>query len=329
MGQATRTTKLQLDLGKRLSGGANSEKRTHLDMTAKVLNEGRAFYLEFFLAHAGKLQEKVAYYSQKHQEVRERKISANELLSWAEAATCATKEHPHPWAGWNFSERFPQMPCAYRRSLIKDAIGKARSYLSNLAHWQKTGKKKGKPGLPGASNHPTLYEGTLTLDLSEYSKEGRFVRLKVYTGQRWEWHNYPVRVSRYFEQRLRERAWEQQSPRLILRKRSAELHFAQTKEIQAKKVVERKQDPDLVTVGVDLNVKNLAVITVRQHEQIIQSVFLTDHGLDQARYRHLKRIAKKQHLSGQAVQGEGSNRDLWRHVRRMNEDAARHPWHAR
>ena len=71
MGQATRTTKLQLDLGKRQSGGHNSQKRTHLDMTSKVLNEGRAFYLEFFLAHVGKLEEKVAYYSEKHLEVRE------------------------------------------------------------------------------------------------------------------------------------------------------------------------------------------------------------------------------------------------------------------
>jgi hypothetical protein len=61
------------------------------------------------------------------------------------------------------------------------------------------------------------------------------VRLKVYTGQRWEWRNYPVRLSRYFEQRLRESTWEQQSPKLVLRKRSAELHFSQTKEIQAKK----------------------------------------------------------------------------------------------
>ncbi len=30
MGQAIRTTKLQLDLGKRTSGGANTEKRTYL-----------------------------------------------------------------------------------------------------------------------------------------------------------------------------------------------------------------------------------------------------------------------------------------------------------
>jgi hypothetical protein len=190
MGQATRTTKLQLDLGKRTAGGANSEKRTYLDMTAQVLDAGRAFYLEFFLAHAGKLDEQVCYYSDKHQEMRERKISANELLSWAEAATCATKEHPHPWAGWNFSERFPQMPVEYRRSLIKAAIGKARSYLSNFSNWQKTGKKRGKPGLPGARDHPTLYGGTLTLDLSGSCTQDRFVRLKVYTGQTWQWHNY-------------------------------------------------------------------------------------------------------------------------------------------
>jgi hypothetical protein len=65
------------------------------------------------------------------------------------------------------------------------------------------------------------------------------------------------------------------------------------------------------------------VIRVRQHEQIIETVFVTDHGLDQQRYRHLKRIAKKQWLSGKPIKGEHSNQQLWRHVRRMNEDAAR------
>jgi putative transposase len=322
MGQATRTTRLPLDLGKRVEGGANTEKRRYLDETTRVLNLGRAFYIEFFLAHAGKLDERVSYYSEKYQQMRERKLSAQELLTWAEACTVATKAHPGPWTGWNFSERFPKMPYEYRRSLIKDAIGKVRSYLSNLSNWQKQGAKKGKPGKPGASNHPTLYQGAITLDLEQFSKKKRFVQLKVYTGEKWEWHHYPVRASRYFEQRILAEDWEKESPKLVLRKQSAELHFSQTKEIQAKKVVESKKDPDLVTVGVDLNVKNLAVITVRQHNTIIKTVFVTDHGLDQARYRHLKRIAKKQHLSGKPVQGEQSNQQLWRHVRRMNEDAA-------
>lgn len=328
MGQARRTTKLLLDLSKRDKGGANTSKRAFLDRTAQVLNDGRTFYIDFFLAHAEKFQETVRFYSQKHLEMRERPISSHELLTWAEAATCTTAEHPHPWEGWNFSERFPSMPFVYRRSVIKDAIGKVRSYLSNLKNWEQSGKKQGRPGLPGAANHPTLYQGTLTLDLEACTAGERFVQLKVYTGERWEWHNYPVQASRYFEQRRHEQGWDEASPKLVLRKRSAELHFPQEKTIEAKKVVISKQDPDLVTVGVDLNVKNLAVITVRQHEKIIETVFVTDHGLDQARYRHLKKISKKQYLSGKPVKGEQSNQHLWAHVRRMNESAARHLWPA-
>src|SRR5260221_12531887 len=322
MGKATRTTKLLLDLGKRDQGGANTAKQAALTATVEVLNAARGFYINFFLAHPDKLAERVLYYSEQHLEMRERAISAHELLTWAETCTVATKAHPHPWPGWDFSERFPETPFEYRRSVIKDAIGKARSYLSNLANWQKTGKKKGKPGLPGARNHPTLYQGLITLDLAQFSTKERYVRLKVYTGERWEWHNYPVRASRYFQRRLTQANWEKESPKLVLHKHEASLHFAQTKQITAKKVVERKQDPDLVTVGVDLNVKNLAVITVRQHDTIMKTLFVTDHGLDQARFKHLKRIAKKQHLSGKPVKGEHSNQELWRHVRRMNEDAA-------
>ncbi len=322
MGQATRTTKLLLDLGQRRQGGANTGKRAFLAETVAQLTAARAFYIDFFLTHADKLAERVSYYSEKHLEMRERAISANELLTWAEACTVATKDHPHPWPGWNFSERFPDLPVVYRRSVIKDAIGKVRSYLSNRAHWEKSGQKKGKPGLPGASEHPTLYQGTCELILEEAQVADRFVRLKVYDGKTWRWANYPVRCSRYFQQRLGDLAWEQQSPLLVLTKQTAALHFPQTKRVQAKKVKESKRDPDLVTVAVDLNVKNLAVITVRQHQQIIETVFVSDHGLDQQRYRHLKRIAKKQWQSGKPVAGEHSNQQLWRHVGRMNADAA-------
>ena len=323
MGQATRTTKLLLDLGEHTQGGANAGKREHLEATAALLNEARAFYLDFFLAHAEKVDERVAYYSEQHQQIRERAISAHELLTWAESHTVETRAHPDPWPGWNFSARFPDMPCLYRRSVIKDAKGLVKAYLSNHANWQRTGKKKGKPGLPGASNHPTLYEGACSLELDQVDLRESFVRLKVYTGERWRWANYPVKYSRYFEQRRADPAWEQQSPQLVLRPRSAELHFCQTRAVKAKKVKERKLDPDLVTVAVDLNVKNLAVITVRQHQRIMETVFVRDKGLDQHRYRHMKRISKKQWQSDKPVKGEQSNRQLWRHVRRMNTDAAR------
>ncbi len=326
MGKATRTTKLFLDLGNREEGGANSGKRTYLEETARLLDAARAFYIAFFLAHPDKLAERVRYFSEKFQEERERLISANELLTWAEALTVATRDHPHPLPSYNFSEQFPEFPFIYRRSVIKDAIGKVRSYLSNLANWKASGSQKGQPGLPGASNHPTLYEGAYCLDLDAVDLRPTphtcFVRLKVYTGTAWEWQNYPVQLNRYFEARWRDPAWEPQSPTLILRKHTAALHFRQVKSVKAKKVTESKEDPHLVTVAVDLNVKNLAVITVHQDGNIIETVFVRDHGLDQLRYRHLKRIAKKQWQSGKPVKGEDSNQQIWRHVRRMNEDAA-------
>jgi Putative transposase DNA-binding domain len=322
MGQATRTTKLSLDLDKRQEGGANTRKRAYLEATVAILDQARAFYVAFFLAQRDKLAERVTYFSEKQQELRERGISANELLTWAESQTVVTAEHPQPFSGWNFSERFPGLPFLYRRSVIKDAIGKVRSYLSNSANWQQSGRKKGKPGQPGASNHPTLYEGAFSLELAGRDLRESFVRVKVYTGERWTWVNYPVHYSRYFEQRRTEAEWEQQSPKLVLRRRSAELHFPQTKQIKARKVKESKSDPDVVTVAVDLNVKNLAVITVRQQSRIIETVFVRDKGLDQHRYQHTKRVSKKQWQSGTPIKGERSNAQLWQHIRRMNADAA-------
>ena len=123
----------------------------------------------------------------------------------------ATQEHPQPWEGWNFTQRFPDLPFIYRRSVIKDAIGKVRSYLSHRATWEKSGQKKGEPGLPGATDHPTLYKGTCALDLESRDRHARFVQLKIYDGQAWRWVNFPVKCSRYFEQRRCEEGWEHKS----------------------------------------------------------------------------------------------------------------------
>src|SRR5258708_19861410 len=98
MGQATRTTKLLLDRGNRRQGGTNTGKRAALDATVGVLNEARAFYIDFLLAHAGKLCERVPYYSEQHLEMRERAISANELLTCPQPSTMETQYHPHPSA---------------------------------------------------------------------------------------------------------------------------------------------------------------------------------------------------------------------------------------
>src|SRR5258708_21931063 len=242
MGQTARTTKLLLDLSTQDQGGTNPGKRSHLTATVIILDAARRFYLAFFLAHPDKLMERVEVISKKTGEVRAGVISADNLLTWAECQTVETADHPTALPDWNFSRAFPDLPNRYRRSVIKDVIGKPRGYITSVTKWHPSGKKKRKPGIPTASNHPTLYAGTFALELDE--------------------------------------------------------------------------------LAVDLNVKQLAVITVRQHGMIKETRFVSDHGLDHHRFEHLKRVAKKQWQAGKAVKGEHSNQQLWAHVRRQNRDCA-------
>jgi IS605 OrfB family transposase len=331
MGQATRTTILSLDLASRDQGGANTSKRQALEETVRLLTAARAFYVDFFLAHPAKLWELVQVVSLRTGEMEDLLLSAHNLLTWAEEQTVETHDHPEPLPGWNFTGRFPDFPYLYRRSVIKDAIGKVRGYLSMLATWHVSGKsgnrkgkgKKDKPGLPGSADHPTLYHGTFQLEVGDGEPvRDRFVRLKVCRGGQWVWAHYPVKASRYFQQRLADPSWATRSPTLVARAKYVAFHFPQVKVIKARKVVESKRDPGLVTVAVDLNVKQLAVITARQHGQIEKTVFVRDGGLDQHRYRHLTRVGKKQWQSGKPVKGEQSNQQLWRHIRRQNRDVA-------
>lgn len=176
MGQTARTTKLPLDLSDRTRGGANKEKRRALEETVQVLDAARRFYLTFLLAHPDKLKERVQVISKQTGEVKDALISADALLTWAEYSTVETQTHPDPLPDWNFSRAFPDFPTRYRRSVIKDCLGKARGYLTTLRNWQASGKKKGKPGLPTASNHPTLYAGTYQLELGELDLRQTFVR---------------------------------------------------------------------------------------------------------------------------------------------------------
>ena len=81
MGQAERTSKLELDLSSREQGGINTLKRSYLQATRSILDEARSFYLAFFLAHPTKLTEQVQVMSKKTGEVRQAPISADKLLS--------------------------------------------------------------------------------------------------------------------------------------------------------------------------------------------------------------------------------------------------------
>src|SRR5260370_38417266 len=124
MGKVARSTMLELDLSPRARGGANTEKRAALEKTTAILTEARAFFLDFLLAHNEKLTEKVVYFSEKHQEWRERLLTAEELRSWLEQSTVSTKAHPRVPVSWDFKTHFTSMPTHPRRATMTGAIGK-------------------------------------------------------------------------------------------------------------------------------------------------------------------------------------------------------------
>lgn len=317
MGLSKRTTKLSINIDNKKDGGTNTNKKNYLFATKDLLNKARVFYTDFFLTHSLKFEEKVSYFSEKEQKEKERKINNKELLSWSESLTLETKKNPTVLEGWDFKNLFPDFPKNLRRSVINDSIGRVRSHLSNYKNWENSGKKKGEPGLPKAKNHITLYKDAYDLDL-----EQRFVSIKVFTGSKWEWVNYPIKRNHWVKKRLSENGWNALSPSLIVKEKYIGLHFPQEKTIEAKKVKESKENPALFTVAVDLNVKNLAVVTVRQFGKIVYTEFVKDEGLDQHRYQHSKVVSFKQYQSGKPVKGERSNRKIWDHVKRTNEDFA-------
>src|SRR5260370_27120862 len=141
MGKAARSTILELDLSTRECGGATTQKRAALEKITAILTKARAFFLDFLLAHNEKLTEKVVSFSEKHQELRERRLTAEEVRSWLEQCTVSTKAHPSVPPEWDFKARFTGIPSHARRAAMKEAIGKARGYLTASSTWQISRKK--------------------------------------------------------------------------------------------------------------------------------------------------------------------------------------------
>ena len=129
MGQTERSTKLLLDFSSKQKGGTNLGKRAYLEATSEVLNQARAFYLSFFLAHPEKLFERVKLVNQETGEVREATISSDKLLTWAEYQTVSTREHPDPSPLFNFSAHFPDFPWEYRRAAHQGLHRQSQSLL--------------------------------------------------------------------------------------------------------------------------------------------------------------------------------------------------------
>ena len=189
---ATRTVTLKV------RSEANAGKRDALLATVQGWDRAVAFYTDFFLGHPNIFSEKKTYVVEqgKHAgEDRQRPLTNQEILTWAERHTVATEAHPNP--ARDFGQACPQAPTVLRRAAINHAAGAVRSYRSNLANWEAADpKRRGKaPAPPQPHPHLVAYEGISALRLEDY-REG-YLRLRLLDGKRWEWHNVPVQGPPY------------------------------------------------------------------------------------------------------------------------------------
>jgi IS605 OrfB family transposase len=316
MAKVVKTIKLKID-------NPNKGKESALFQTVSILNKVLATYIDFTLAHRSLFSQTKEVVSKKTGEVKIRKLNNLEILTEVEKHTFPTIAHPKPEI--NVKTIYPNLPTSFRRSCINTSTGMCKSYLSSLVSFKSRSKikrSKNPPAPPTPKNLPTFYKGTYKIELLDIMNQ--FVRLKVYHKGEWVFINYPIKIGKKQLSILQSGGWDILSPTLVPKKRRGKiewyLHIPVEKKVKVKPIEEqKKEDPNLTTLSIDMGLKHIAVITVRKGGKIVFVNFFRSEQIEAHRLRHLQKIFKKQKKSGKAVKGERSDKQLWKHISEMND----------
>jgi IS605 OrfB family transposase len=316
MAKATKTIKAKIH-------NPNKGKEEALESTVEILNGVLSTYINFTLAHNYLLTQTKEVYDARTGEVRIRKLKNQEILTEIEKISLKTKAHRETEI--DIKTIYPNLPTSFRRSCINTSTGMCRSYLSNLVSWQsrsKIKKSKNPPAPPTPKNLPTFYSGTYEIELLDI--QNQFVRLKVYENGEWVFKNYPIEIGKKQLEILQSQEWKILSPTLVPKKRRGRiewyLHIPVEKKVNVKRIEEqKKENPNLTTLSIDMGLKHIAVTTVRENGKIVFVKFFRAEKIEALRLRHLQKIFAKQKKSGKGVKGERSNKQLWKHIGEVND----------
>ncbi|MCY0886554.1 MAG: hypothetical protein OWV35_11880, partial [Firmicutes bacterium] len=180
--------------------GPNGVKHAALEQTQALFERLVAFYLAVLIREPG-LWDKVPKRDQQTRrvlfdpetdEIRMRAPTAKEVLTRVEAVTVKTRAHPDPSHDLQAVPGAAKAPVVFRRAAIQRAIGLVRAYRSNLARWERRGRKGRMPGPPVVGRFPiTVYRGQ---GLIVRSPLRSFLKVKLWNGAQWAWVQIPVRI---------------------------------------------------------------------------------------------------------------------------------------
>ncbi len=338
----------------RLAPNTNAAKLAPLPATVGVWDRAVTFYTDLFLDHPGVYEQRKTEVDPKTGETREKPWDEKDRLTWAESVTVATAAHPDIAPVRSFDAVCSGAPRDLRRAAIHAASGAVQSYLSNLRRWEKTDpRRRGRaPKPPQPHPHLTTYAQMAQVHLGDY-RHG-FVRLKVFSGRRWEWMNYPVQAPPYFaemlEQSDQERAritalrteqnqrmaaegrtkrtdtekralqptpgvWVAQSPTLLHKPDGWWLHVPFEKRTPiVGKAEDRRRAEPDLKVGT-VDLNADSAAAAAWEGVACRGIRTVWHRRENAkREKVLQKVARRQKRSGRPIKGEHSNRGLWRYI---------------
>src|SRR5215469_5430971 len=273
-----------------------------------LFNRVVSFYFEVIQAHAHVLD-----------------LSTKEALTVLETLTHATSKNRTPLLP--LTDVAPDIPAMFRRAAINAALGSAKSFYSSLGKWrtrrEKAEARKGRrkkfterPPVPPRSWNKSVpfYAGMWK------ERSGSSIMLKVWTGTCWSW----IKV-RTLSRDLPD-GYVIGSPSLVRRGQKWWLHTPIEKTFTSpSKIAEQITKTETKICSVDLNMgEQLAVCTVQTVEGTILATRFIGGGRRIAGFRKklLGRIARNRSQTGILAEGEQDNVDLWRKIRRTDEQIA-------
>ena len=169
IGSAIKTVKLKID------PIVNKGKVGYLELTRQMINLELDFYNQVVLAETLDIKDK----------------NAPKLV---EALTHRTKHNLKPKYPLD-NTMIPSLSIT-KRSVIASSIGQMQSYSTRVEKWKTSQSRKGKPSLPTASTMPTFYYADYHLKLKDIKDQ--YISLRVFTGEKWEFVNYPIQFTKQF-----------------------------------------------------------------------------------------------------------------------------------
>lgn len=207
-----------------------------------------------------------------------------------------------------FDKCFYKFPSYLRRDVIATAIGKVKSYRSNLANWTEKSVKTGKP--PRLNKHhyeyPCMFRDNMYQEVMD-----NWALLKIYHQNDWIW--MPIQLIMQDVKYLN-KYWSHikaSAPTLEKKGRAYYLRFTFTENIK----LSETNIQDLVICSVDLGYNTDATCSiVKSDGTILARRFINFFSEKDHLYHGLNKLKKQQHRYGPR-----STAKIWKYLNHYND----------